>query len=254
MRADVALSGDLEHIHLSSLIQLAELDGFTGVLALPEEPRAIEFSKGQMCGAHWGAVAGVRAFRCLFLQERGLFELVVDPTVCGTPIGNSAMLIMEAFQAVDEWNHVRDLVCRIGDDGRDDVPAELSAIVPLLDGAHTVGEAVAATRAEPCSVGRAVRTLIDAGRISVVGTRPSRHDAPAPTPAVDPAPADRRDFYELLDEGRALLRDGAYERAEDSFRRALDLRPNDRIALQNLRRASVLRGHAPLAQHQESRP
>lgn len=66
--------------------------------------------------------------------------------------------------------------------------------------------------------------------------------APAPAPIASAQSTEDADFFELIDRGRAQMRAAEFDAAERTLRRALELRPGDRVALQNLRALAQRRG------------
>lgn len=76
---------------------------------------------------------------------------------------------------------------------------------------------------------------------AVVATTAGATAATGPANSTREPPA-AGDFFELMDRGHTLMRGEHFEAAEEVLRRALELRPGDRVVLQNLRALARRRG------------
>lgn len=231
------LHGELAHVRLGSLLQLAEAEGFTGGLVL-EGAGTIAIAQGQPVAARCGRLAGVAAVRELFFAEAGRFWLELGPVAEAPPLGPVIALVMDGARVVDEWERLAPLHLRwdaegegSADEGCARLVARARAVLARLDGRDTTRAAVTLARANRGEVTDPLRLLLEEGHLEHV-------DAPAD--AVEQE-LSSEPFDALLVVGRARLRSDDIAGAEEAFRAALRLRPDDRVAAQNLRHAAQRR-------------
>ena len=138
-------------------------------------------------------------------------------------LDNPTFAIMDAYRLRDEWAKVAGLVLQPAAGGWQPTGSALDALVPLLDGRRSAAEAVAESGGYVTAILDALSAALGRGQlVRVAGSRGGGTEAGA-------------DFYELLDRAQGFMRGGNYEAAEGLLRRAIALRPDDRVAQQNLR-------------------
>lgn len=217
------LSGDLADISLTSLIQLAQHELFTGWLVVARRGE-IALVKGHVLDASCGRLGGLEALRELLFHRGGRFTLLRGEPPTRRTIENVTFAVMDAYRLRDEWTRLSGLVLvPTTDQPWKPTGGLLDGVVVQLDGRRTVAEAVAASS---CVFTLVIDALLDAMSLGLV-VRAAGSARPAEEPGLD--------FYELIDRGRELMRGGSYEAAEQMLARALALRPDDRVAQQNLR-------------------
>jgi len=229
------LSGDLRDISLSSLLQLAQYEGASGWLRVARRGE-IALRRGHVLDARCGALGGIEALRELLFHRGGRFSLLRGEPDCPPAVDNVTFAVMDAYRLRDEWTRLADVVL---------APASalpwrptgglLDSVVVHFDGQRSVADALAAAPDAPSCTTLLLDALLDALRLGLL----RRVTAP-----VQPASEPELDFYELIDRARALMRGANDEAAERLLRRALALRPDDRVAQQNLRALSQRRACA----------
>ncbi|HEY8376189.1 MAG TPA: hypothetical protein VIK91_06855 [Nannocystis sp.] len=147
---------------------------------------------------------------------------------------------MDAYRLRDEWARLANLVLRCPRNRPwQPTGGPVDEVVAGLDGFSTLADVVAARLQFITPVVDPLIAALNEGRLERV---------PAGAAPVRSAPGiAREDFYELMDRARSHLRSEDYAGAEALLRRALELRPGDRVARQNLRALSRRRGigHEP---------
>lgn len=216
------LQGDTAAIGLFAVIQLAEGEALSGRLVLPRGEVALHL--GNVVGARFGAVTGVDALYEHLLWRGGRFVFEDAPVPAAPGLGPAAALMLEGCRLLDEWQRVEGLVLACAPDAAPST--KLAPLVPHLDGRRRVRDAVARAGMLRC---HAVDPLLDGLDAALLVER---------AVAVEEAPAD--DFDALMDAGRRHVRAGRHADALAAFRRAVALRPDDRVATQNLRRIAAL--------------
>lgn len=229
------LSGDLRDISLISLLQLAQYEGTSGWLRVTRRGE-IALRRGHVLDARCGALSGIEALRELLFHRGGRFSLLRGEPSCPPAIDNVTFAVMDAYRLRDEWARLAEVVL---------IPTAelpwrptgglLDRLVIQFDGQRNVADALAAAPDAPCCTTLLLDALLDALRLGLL----RRVAAPA-----QPASEPELDFYELIDRARALMRGDNDEAAERLLRRALALRPEDRVAQQNLRALSQRRACA----------
>lgn len=216
-------SGQLGDISLGGVIDLVHHEATSGWLCVARRGE-IAVEKGRVIDATCGPLTGALALRELLFHRGGRFSFI-----CGEPQGTSmienvTLAMLDAYRLRDRWARLADVVLRPAE-GRPWQPTggHLDEVVLRLDGLRTAAEAVAEAAGFVTVILDALCTALDRGLLVRVGApdaRPGEPDA---------------DFYDLLDRAQGLMRCGNYEAAEGLLRRALALRADDRVALQNLR-------------------
>ncbi len=221
------LRGDLRRIGIPSVLQLAEAESVTGRIEV-EGCGVIDVWEGQPVQARCASLDGLSAFLEIFLLPSESFRVVADPGVEGRPLGAVVGLIMEGCRLADEWRRIAALpLAAVEEAAHEPVPAPMDRVLPYLASEPSVEHAVLRAGVARANSIDPLLDLLHRGHLRE-RTRP-----PAPT-RVEAAP--KPDYYVAMERGRALLRDGSFDAALAAFEAALRARPNDRVALQNLRR------------------
>lgn len=224
------LRGQLPPFQLASLLQLIEADGLSGWLALAGG--RIGFHDGRVVAAVHGGFSGRLALSALLMDADGAFAFHDDdPPEAGASLGSAAWMVMEAAQLADEWQRIAAKIV-VSDGWTPDDPS-VQLLIPELDGDVTLSEARQLAGLPIAAVLSPVEAALAAGTLREA--RP-----PDPERASKTVTPRELSFFDLLDEGRSLIREQRYRAAEAAFRRALMLRPDDRTAQQNLRRVCEL--------------
>lgn len=223
------LSGDLSDISLTSLLQLAQYEAISGWLCVARRGEIV-MDKGQVLDAKCGPLTGVEALRELLFHRGGRFSLLRGEPKDSRVIENVTFAVMDAYRLRDEWARIAGVVLRpAGGQMWRPTGGLLDTFVVHFDGHRTVGEAVAVAAGCATLMLDALLDAIHLGLLVRVAAPAARNDEPA------------LDFYELIDRAQTLMRGGNYETAEQLLHRALALRPDDRVAQQNLRALSQRR-------------
>lgn len=222
------LGGELAEISLSSLLQLAQYEALSGWLAIPSHGY-IALHGGHVVGSRCGRLAGLEALRELLFHRGGRFVVLRGEPLQEHPLDNITFAVMDAYRLRDEWGRLREMILRpVGGPRWRPTGGLLDVLASRLDGRRTLADAIAGI--EPVTLALdAVLDALDIGLLEEV-TRPPG----AATLQLVPE-AENESYFELLDRGRDLMRRGSYDAAESALRRALALRPDDRVVLQNLR-------------------
>lgn len=214
------LRGGLEVVHLASLLQLAEWEGWTGVLVLPEGGMGI--FEGAVTTATCGNHAGLLAVYEQFFVTEGEFSLQDGDPTTEAALGRTMDLVLEGTRLVDEWNELAPLVL----DGKvDGLPADV-----VLDGSTPLWLAAQLAGAPRSAMVDPIQAALASSAVRRVGREAPPADGKGPV----------LDLDELLSEGRRLVKDGDLVGAERTFKLALRAHPGHPIAAQNLRRVQRL--------------
>lgn len=223
------LAGDLSDISLTSLLQLAQYEAISGWLCVPRRGEIV-LDKGQVLDARCGPLTGLEALRELLFHRGGRFSLLRGEPRAPRVIENVTFAVMDAYRLRDEWARIAGTVLRpAGGQMWRPTGGLLDTFAVHFDGQRTVGEAVATASGCVTLMLDALLDAIHLGLLVRVAAPAIRGEEPA------------LDFYELIDRAQKLMRGGNYETAEQHLRRALALRPDDRVAQQNLRALSQRR-------------
>lgn len=214
------LTGNSEHVSLGSVLQLAESEVLSGSLRVGTA--RLDLYGGRVVRAQAGTLEGVDGLLEVLLLRGAPFVLDNTQVSPGVALGDTGPLLLEAFRLMDDWARVEALVLR----PRKPVPPTLDALARWLDGTRTVSEAVERAGLARVPLIDPLLAALDAGVFEQLVT-----PLPPPLPA---------DFDALIELGRALAREGRHHDARDAFERAVALRPEDRVATQNLRRIVAL--------------
>ncbi|MEZ4451811.1 MAG: DUF4388 domain-containing protein [Nannocystaceae bacterium] len=228
-RGRVILSGELHEVSLAGVLHLASNESVDGWLEIPRHG-LIGLRRGQVVDARCGELRGIEALRELLFHRGGEFVLARGEATLGATVDNVTFAIVDAYRLRDEWMRLRDLVLRpLQDAPWKPTGGLLDRLRVHLDGRRPLSEVV---REGEYGVTLVLDAILDALQLGLLEVVPRSQLALAPEPA--PEPEADLDYYEWIDRGRECLRDGDLDRAESALHHALDLRPGDRLALQNL--------------------
>ena len=223
------LAGRLEFVGLPSLLQLVEAESITGRLSLADAAR-LELWGGRVVAADYAGFGGRHAALEAFLVGRGAFALSRDEVAEARPLCDTIELMMTGCRLVDEWGRLAPLYLSAVDAVDDD---HLAPLIPHLQGGPVQAAVARAGLPRSASVDPLLNG-IEQGWLRQI-------DGPGePEPAV----VGDEDVDALVDLARAHVRDRRLDEAEDLLQRALRLRPEDRIASQNLARVQHLKATA----------
>jgi hypothetical protein len=220
------LQGDLFEVGLAALLQLAQYEALSGWLEVARRG-AITLYKGQAVDSRCAALRGLDALRELLFHRGGRFSLrrgATEPP--GGPALSVTFALMDAYRLRDEFARVSDCAFR-APPARPwpDVGAPVDRVVARCDGRRTLAQACQAADEPFTLVIDPLLHAIGDGRLERADlVHAARDDLPAGA-----------DFFELVDRGRDLMRQGEHRSAHAVLLRALALRPDDRVVQQNLR-------------------
>lgn len=213
------MRGQLAALRLPTLLQALEGELFTGVLRL-DSVGEFSFVRGRVAGATVGGLTGLDAVFEAFLAPSGLF-VVEEAAVVGAPLGDTLALVMEGCRVADEWQRHRKSVFA----PRGAAPAALIDVWSLFDGRRSLERvARAGAKGRAVVVGH-IEAAVHDGALVLVGTS----DMPVVT-----------DFDDVMRRGREALKQRQLSDAIEWFSEGVRLRPDDRVAHQNLRHAKQL--------------
>lgn len=265
-----AFRGELSSVSLSGLLQLVESESLHGRLDFPRG--ALSLCNGLVSGAEYRALTGTQAVVEALIRARGSFVFTTGVDVPQGALGQTLGLVMESCRVMDEFERIGPLHLELADgfdrSAMDNLDLKLFA--RTLDGTRPTATLIA-ERDLPLvttlpwlsmhlesgglkTAGQtdlaAVDTLLEADAGAAPTENGGSNKAPAEEPTTapnTPAPApqrvdtDGRSFDDLIFEARFQARRRDYGSAEQSLLAALELRPGDRIAAQNLSRVRSLR-------------
>ena len=231
LRVDSALVGR------ASVVQLIESHALSGRLVVEvagAEAGWADFLDGRPIAAQRGAARGLDALYDLLTIDAGItrfqrFDPGREPAP-GKALADVLSLVMEGCRLRDEYVRLGELVLAPLGHVPPDLPNEVHQVLRRVDGQATLTQAIGEAGVSPSRVVDALRHLLEKG---VLQRAPGRSP---PTPPGGPLT-----FHDALESGRRHFRDGNLERAERDLLAALGQRPEDRIALQNLRRVREVR-------------
>ncbi len=253
--AEPVLSGDLDDMCLPTLLHLLEIESHTGWLQVDQE-RRIDLYRGHVTCASAGDLEGVEALKEVLVAGGSRFEVFHGRPRHERALERVSSTLFDSYRILDEWAKIEGTVLRlVGDQRWWPTGRGIDALMAVIDGTTPLRELVAQTGVSLCSV---VDEVLEAKRLGLVvatevvtgelATEPGVEVGPdlpelggTPPPATED-PFVGVDFFDLLDRARASTKLGDYGFAEAALEAALRLRPEDRIASQNLRRVRELRG------------
>lgn len=249
--------GDLQDVSLNSLVQLAQAESISGWIRVQRRGEVV-LAKGRIVGAVCGALRGIEALRELMFLRDGRYSVVRGQPPDAPLLEGVLYAIMDAYRLREEWSRVSGLVLRrVGDQRWHPIGHPVDRLVAALDGRRSLAELAADLDA---SVTVVLDPLLDALKIGLLEPAPAPAAAaptvpmftppslaPVAPPPVAPPPGAAAnpptgpvepptgDYYEWIDRARERMRAGDLDAAERALQQALALRPNDRVAQQNLR-------------------
>ena len=234
MPDSVLLEGSLDALTLAGVLQLVASEGID---ARVEFARGhVTFADGILAGAGFLGLSGSPAVVEASVRARGRFALVPSlPDGATSRLGDVGPLVIEGFRISDE---IVRFGARIPESGlaigsvQGDGETPLSNLITTAD-AHLVDVVPAVLALEASGV--AVGSPSDADPLApllVTG------GIPTATPAR--SPLDDLSFDDLVFAARRLVRDRRLAEARAHLSRAAELRPDDRLVTQNLRRLDAL--------------
>lgn len=236
--AEIVLRAHADAISLPAVLQLAELEGLTGTVAVGEVGR-VEMIDGVPVAASCPPWTGVDALCDLFLADATEIVAHRSGIPAAPPLGHPSGLVLEGARRMDDWARLAGTIVA-PEDHSSEVSERLHRVRDAADGELAVFE-LAVLLDEPRGwTAHAVAALLDLGALRVVGTKPVVDDEPTPAAPVAPAVDDSLTVFELLDRGRDALRRGQLDVAHATFAAAVAKDPDHRIATQNLRRVARL--------------
>lgn len=217
------LRGDLADIGLATLLQIIRMEAMSGWIRVAGRG-AITLLKGQVIGATCKNLREHEALRELLFTTHGAFTVVRGEPGAAPPVEGVHFAVMDVYRLRDAWEGLAGARLR-PPEGASWRPTNtaLDAVMARLDGSRTVAAAILAAGAPPTLVIDAILEALEIGTL-------------IPETIVAPTTTADDDFHGLLDLAHAAMRRAEYASAEALLRRALVLRPDDRVAHQNLRR------------------
>lgn len=193
----------------------------------------IRIGDGEIVAATTGSVDGYPAMIELLSRRSGSFTLTRRAIVAAPPLAPMMSLILDSARLDDEWRRIANHVVVVDDSSllsEDD--ACMVSLLQWIDGHRTVAELLNLGVGTTAALLDSLKRGLACGGIS---RRASTHKLRSIS-----EPEQELSFDELIDLARGRIRAGALEDAERLFHRALNRRPSDRIARQNLRRVAAL--------------
>jgi DNA-binding response OmpR family regulator len=180
---DAQLTGSLEHLAISDLLQMLALNGKNGTVRLQRrrEGGRIEFEGGRIVDAQVGSARGVKALYRMLGWTDAQFRVVArDGEITEATIGTAtSTLLMEGLVSLDEWNRWHDLLpgpeqrleltveARSLMHGQPLRPAELD-LLPRAKKGTTVAEAIENSPLPDAQIAEAICTLLARGALRAV--------------------------------------------------------------------------------------
>lgn len=257
---DPVLTGRLEFVSLSALLQLVDSEAVSGTLAIGNTVE-IGFDEGRPVIASFGTFSGRTALLESFLLTRGRFALTVADGVEGIPLGDCLELVMTGCRLSDEWRRIGPM--SLDQAGPVEAPA-LAALLPHLPRATVRGAVSRAGLARAAVIdpllgeieARRLRSVVRPGaedvvddgdpgdleeEISAVAAPPVRLVEAAPRPRPVLVTNGSSSWRELVELARQHARSREFDEAEALLDEAMRLAPGERVVVQNLTRIRILR-------------
>ncbi len=172
------LSGSVEHLAMSDLLQILSMNGKDGVVHVREgsESGEIHFAAGAVVHAETGAAVGVKALYRMFAWAKATFRFVPreGPAPARSIEGPTSNVIMDGLVALDEWHRWRErlpergIELRLASDARSRLktshvrPAEYDVLARSKTG-ETVGGILDRSPLPDGPLAQAICTLVDRG-------------------------------------------------------------------------------------------
>ncbi len=236
------LCGELDEISISTLLHLMELESLTGWVSI-DRVAMIDFHAGHVTTASIGSLSGACALQEIVIQGGTTFEVFRGNPRQTTVMCRISLMLLDAFRLRDEWLKIEDSTLRlVGDQRWHPTGRGVDALMEQLDGKRSLADLAGRTG---LPLGTIVEEIIEAKTLGLVEVcEPCNVPKPrkkAPRSGAIHYGSGGVDFFELLDRARASIRRRSFAAAEALLSRALNMRPGDRIAQQNLRRVRELR-------------
>lgn len=248
------LSGDLEDMCLPTLLHLLEIESHTGWLKVDDDLR-VDLCRGHVTGASAGDLEGVEALKEVLIAGGRRFKVFHGKPRSEQVLERVSSTLFDSYRILDEWEKIEGAVLRlVGDQRWWPTGRGIDALMAVIDGKTPLRDLVAQTGV---SLSCVVDEVLEAKRLGLVvatevvtvdeaiEAEVAAHDLAQPRVTQPPATDDAFvgvDFFDLLDQARASTKRGDYGLAEAALQAALRLRPDDRVARQNLRRVRELKG------------
>ncbi|MFO0751534.1 MAG: DUF4388 domain-containing protein [Myxococcota bacterium] len=240
----VVFESSLRLMRLASALQLAESEAYSGVVRVGDDGE-IQLQGGRVIGARaLGRMTGVAAAIELLMRVEGRLVLALDARQSGATLARTLSLIMDGAQQIDEWREIANERWAVAGelDGDADTRKVVADLAARMARGDSLDDAVMGLGLARFEVSRLFRPLVERGAVTpLAATRPLLVAEPVAEPSAPPAPesAHGDDLDDLVLRARAEVRAGRLSEAEALFRRALVLRPNDRVIAQNLRHVQL---------------
>ncbi|MED5370878.1 MAG: DUF4388 domain-containing protein [Myxococcota bacterium] len=213
-----ALEGELGVLSLSGLLQMLQGERISGRLALGAGH--VDLRTGQVVDAVFDGLSGEAALMEIFVKASGRFSLDVAHEPQGESLGDVVSLVMDGCRLQDEWSQMKDRGVSIQDDAN--IPDWVQSVETELRAGYPLAWIASQRRVASVDLAEAVQELIELGEARLV----------APT-----EPPMELDYWGALELGRERYREQSWSDAARAFQLALDRKPGDRIATQNLHAA-----------------
>ncbi|MCB9676420.1 MAG: DUF4388 domain-containing protein [Alphaproteobacteria bacterium] len=244
------LTGDLDRVALSSIVQLMEIEGHHGPVHVASGQ--LDFIDGRLVRARFLDLEGIDAAVEALVRARGVFRVSASSEDLEGKAVPVQSIVLESCRLMDDLQRYGSLVPERPQQALD---GTVGRVLRAADGERTIAALLAHTGVP---VVHAVDPLVDAidhGRIRArsstrlddlrlldvrasVEVHVAAEVVAAPEPA---APAPTGSFDDLVFEARRLVRDRRFIDAENALRTAISMRPDSRIAHQNLSRVLSLK-------------
>ena len=239
-----ALRCDTRQFDLAMVLQLVHTQRLTGHLSVESNATAVgiaDFHAGEVTSTRCGKATDATGLLELFVMPNTQATFFVHPHPAQPPVGNLLAMIIEGCRLKDEWSQLHAVIPHRNEGNEALEPDALqdpgiSVLLPELDGRCNLALAVQRAGVARCVIIDPVRALLNQGALT---TAPHESDGEAPDRSTDESMPDLR-FFEALESGRHHYVHGSLGEAATAFRRALQLRPDDPVARQNIHRLREL--------------
>lgn len=238
------LCGDLKQVALANVLQVAQQERISGWVRAVGRG-TITLVHGDVVDARCGGSSARDALRELLFADRGRFLVVAGEPEPAPPMAGFVLAVIDGCRLREEWERLGPAVLS-PIDGASWRPtgSAVDAVMLGLDGRRTLEAIVEECGLTPPQIVDGILEALEFGLVSICeeARAPARDEARAEAAECFGAEAPTVDVDECLERGRDALRRRDFAGAEAFFERALALRPDDRIAQQNLRRLAAIRG------------
>jgi len=181
---DALISGSVEHLAISDLLQILALNGKDGTVVLEQDESngRIEFEAGKIVHAVSGRARGAKALYRMLGWTRATFRVLprAGPAAEHTIDGAATNVLMDGLVSVDEWNRWADMLpprvtslrmtaeARARLEGKTLSPAEFEVLSRAKSGA-SVGAVLEESAQPDALVAEAIGTLLSRGILRAEG-------------------------------------------------------------------------------------